>query len=230
MSSARHDTLRSRCVSDTSVNAMKRRVGWNAVISLVFPFVLPTANVTAQQLDLFASGVARHTRAESALGYREAKHWEGAVGLGLQLSLLHHVFLEVAVERRRDVSFMTAGGRLCGPYRNTCFETHRILISSTPVVVLAHYRHDSARVGPIASIGIRLVPRPHERDLTVGQVPRSYFRLSSPPSRTTPEVGLGCQWIVSKGIVLYAEGRSLTHAGAVWDPRRRVQGGMLVRF
>jgi len=184
-------------------------------------------------IDAFASGISRRSTYESpysaaTTGFRS--NWAGAAGLGAEVRVRQHFSIELAVEKRRDVESVTLGGRLCGPYHNTCFATHRVLLSSTPISLLARYELP-LRFSPIASAGVRYVPSPDVRDLSASREPAFPLSFISPrPRRVSAEVSLGALWRMSRSVAVYAEARSLTRIEAEWDPKHRIQAGVRIRI
>ncbi|HWS72316.1 MAG TPA: hypothetical protein VN605_09385 [Thermoanaerobaculia bacterium] len=177
----------------------------------------------ATSISLFGSGLARRERA----GIRG---WEGGAGIAIERNVRGPLSLELSVERRIDRQAQTAGGRLCGPFHNTCFDTHLLETTSTPIVLLARYRYPS-RLAPFASFGIRYVPKPSVQDLTpVHFVPGSFFGTDV-DRHASAEVGAGLEWKAGAHLSLFAEERSLVRRhGSAWDPLRRWNAGLRMQF
>lgn len=204
----------------------RNRVPLLAALTLA---LLLTASARAQSggtsLSLFGSGLARRTR----IGIRG---WEGGAGIAVERTLRGPLSLELSAERRVDRITQRRGGRLCGPVHNTCFDTHRLELTSTPVVLLTRYRYPSAgRLSPFASLGVRYVAAPRVRDLTpVTSVPASYFGIET-GRHASAEAGLGLSFRAGRQVTLFAEERSLLRKrGTAWDPVRRWNAGVGVRF
>ena len=190
-----------------------------AILTLVITTTL--AAESRHTVSLFGSGIARRTR-------ENVPSWEGGVGVAWERAMQRWSF-EAAIEQRRDIVLVTAGGRLCGPVRNTCFSTHRMRVTSTPLVVLARYRlKDGRSVTPFGSAGFRFVPDPSVRDLSPETlVPRSYFSLPA-TRRSSAEAGLGIDWRLSERVLFFLETRSQLSAGAEWDPQHRWNAGLRI--
>lgn len=189
-------------------------------------FLAATSSAFAQTttISLFGSGIARRTRAE-------VRAWEGSVGVAAARNVRGEWAVELSVEHRVDRIAQRAGGRLCGPFHNTCFDTHVLRLTSTPVVFLARYVHPwRGRLAPFASVGLRYVPAPSVHDETpVNLVPATFFGLRG-TSRTSAELGAGLTWKAGERWSLFAEERMLHRGASEWDPRRRWNAGVRVRL
>jgi hypothetical protein len=176
-------------------------------------------------ISLFGSGLARRTRA----GVRD---WEGGAGMAVERGIRGAFSIEASVERRVDRVAQTRGGRLCGPVHNTCFDTHRLQLTSTPIVLLARYRYPSrGRLSPFASLGIRYVAEPAVRDLKrVSFVPAGLFGVDE-YRRASAEGGVGLAFAASRHISIFAEERSLIRRqSSAWDPLRRWNVGVRMEW
>ena len=199
-------------------------------------FLLFASSLFAQEpaatVSMYGSGVARRVRDETANGvFSSVRSWEGGSGIAFEQRLGHWFSIEVAAELRRDIVSVTSGGRLCGPFRNTCFDTHRMRVSSTPVVLTSRFSHSIAKNFSGWLLGsARYVPTPAVRDLTPQTaVPRGYFSVAV-RSRVDPEFGAGAAVLVSRRFSVFAEGRRMLRHDAAWDPRHRINAGLRASF
>src|SRR3954452_21309660 len=201
---------------------MSRTVGRLAI--QVILILLPVfASGKDNSLSIFGSGIRRSSQPDSSrYGKAQVASWQGFLGLAFQRRLSAAFEIEVAVERGRHVVPITAGGRICGLYHNTCFDTHRMAVLSTPITALGRYTYSSSRrLVPFASVGVRYVPAPAVQDITPERsVPRWYFTYAV-KQRLTPEVGGGAMLRMGKCGWLVGEVRVSVHRGVPWDPRRR---------
>jgi hypothetical protein len=205
---------------------------WRRVATLGLCALVESVPASAQHgeasIALFGSGVARRGRTETSIrGDKRVASLKGAIGLAMERRLLPSLAIELSAEQRRDVVSVRAGGRLCGPFHNTCFDTHRLAISSHPVAVLGRYAYrPGARLSPFASLGVRFVGTPSVRDLTPERlVPRAYFGLPV-NQRVSAEIGAGAAWRASDRLSLFAEARWPAGGGSPWDPKLRGNFGL----
>lgn len=153
------------------------------------------------------------------------------VGFAVDRRLSRHLAIELSAERRSDTVSITRGGRLCGPFHNTCFDTHDIRIASTPIALAGRLTFPAGgRVELQSSLGVRYVAKPATRDLTpVTSVPAQFFRLDV-KRRVDPEAGVRIALRLSREIDLFVEERSLLRHGAEWDSKSRTNVGLRWRF
>lgn len=182
----------------------------------------PLAAAQSWSVTVFEDGIGRSSRTEdSGHNDRDVTSWEGAAGLGIARRMSRHLSLEATLERRRDIVLATYGGRVCGPYHNTCFETHRLAITSTPLTVVAHgFCRPLGNVTPFGSLGIRYVSTPSVHDLTRSDLFGERFDTVV-SSRISGESGAGISLRLSRHLELYGEYRRLFRHRAEWDPRRK---------
>ena len=198
---------------------------------LLMVLLLPLCRMEGQRLpaiSFYGSGITRPaTEQTSAAGREEIRSWEGALGVAFEWPVHPQFSLEVAVERRRDIIAVTSGGRLCGPVRNTCFDTHRMEISSSAVLVAGRIPWRlSDRIDGSTILGVRYVPRPTVKDLTPEYlVPRFFFGVDV-EERINGDVGIAVAGRVTRRVSLFAEFRMLTGKGSAWDRDRRMNLGI----
>ncbi len=193
--------------------------------------LLPLCRAEGQRkatISLYGSGITHPSTEQTSVNGREQiRSWEGAVGAAFEWPVHPRFSLEVAIERRRDVLAVTAGGRLCGTVRNTCFDTHRMKISSSAVVLGARVPWRlSERVDVSTVVGVRYVAKPTVEDLTPQNlVPWSFFAVDV-EERINGDLGIAVTGLVTRRMALFAEFRTLTGDGAAWDRDRRMNVGV----
>ena len=179
---------------------------------------------------LFENDLSRRTNIESRptenLIERSVTTWQGTWGVSAERRLTNRVVVGASLERRRDVFSLERGGRLCGPYHNTCFDWHRMEVVSKPATLFVRVAPEwSQRTAIFATAGIRYVA-PRVRDLTpVYFVPAAYFGYAA-QRRVSAEVRLGAALRLTHRVGVFAEGCRLLRSGADWDPRRRSNAGL----
>ena len=120
---------------------------------------------------------------------------------------------------------------MCGPFHNTCFDTHRMAVWSNPIVIMGRIPFRlSDRVELSPALGIRYVPRPAVHDLTAAvAVPAGYFRFDA-GERTDTEAGARITLRLCGRTSVFGEERWLSGRGSPWDPKWRTNWGVRWKF
>ncbi|HKS21327.1 MAG TPA: hypothetical protein VJZ76_00910 [Thermoanaerobaculia bacterium] len=199
-------------------------------ILIVAALLAPLTAAAQTSLSLYGSGIARRVRIEGTNTSYPVQSWEGGAGVGVERRVGRHFSVELAAERRRDLTTVYNGGRLCGSFHNTCWETRRMEIISKPVVLTMRVPLQvMRRLTVFPSAGVRYVPLPSVHDLTrSGGVPGNWKVTLE--RRITPEVGAGLAWRAWRRLSFFAERRTLRRAGAAWDPELRTNFGAQLAF
>lgn len=201
----------------------------SAILTLVALPVL--AQDGARSASLFLSGLRIDDTTEWLSGDeppRGVRSWAGAAGIGLEQRIARRTTIEISAEYRRDIGTTRPASR-CGYYQNTCYLAHRIEITSLPIVLLARFTMPAShRVALFGSAGLRYVATPAAHDVSGPSLLPVPFDTSE---RMNPEVGAGVAWRASPRLWLFADGRALVgDDGAPWDPRRRLNAGVRIRY
>ena len=171
---------------------------------------------------LFESDLRRRSNVESA---GTVTTWQGSFGAAAERQLGHGVFAGVSLERRRDVFSERLGGRLCGPNRNTCFDTHRIEIVSKPVTLFVGGAREWKRATIFTTAGVRYV-RPSVHDLSPPTTIPGVSFGASVWRRTSVEARAGAALRVAGRLGVFAERCRLFRSPTDWDPRWRTNAGL----
>ena len=155
-----------------------------------------------------------------------------AFGLAFERQIRGAFSAELAVEQRRTtLPFSIGGYDPLDPYHGTLFEKHESRITSTPIELLGRYRLGAEhRFSPFASVGVRYVPKPSQRDLTRNGLLGPNDSLAHVTNRTGLDLGLGASLQLAGHVSITGEVRQLMSEPALSDEKTRYNFGLGYRF